>query len=63
MLRHLVVQLAGKLALDDSRCSILAGIPPSTTALSVNRQCSSGLQPIVSGAHERLRLHGAATTR
>jgi len=46
-----------------ARCSILAGIPPSTTARSVNRQCSSGLQAIISGAHERLRLHGAATTR
>jgi acetyl-CoA C-acetyltransferase len=36
------------------RCAIGAGIPPSATALNVNRLCSSGLQAIVTGAQEIL---------
>ncbi len=34
------------------RCAIRAGIPPSATAMNVNRLCSSGLQAIVTGAQE-----------
>lgn len=34
------------------RCAIEAGIPPSATAMNVNRLCSSGLQAIVTGAQE-----------
>ncbi len=36
------------------RCAITAGIPASSTALNVNRLCSSGLQAIVTGAQEIL---------
>ena len=36
------------------RCAIAAGIPPSATAMNVNRLCSSGLQAIVTGAQEIL---------
>jgi acetyl-CoA C-acetyltransferase len=34
------------------RAAIEAGIPPSATAMNVNRLCSSGLQAIVTGAQE-----------
>ncbi|MCL4290852.1 MAG: thiolase family protein [Thermoleophilia bacterium] len=36
------------------RCALAAGIPASSTALNVNRLCSSGLQAIVSAAQELL---------
>jgi acetyl-CoA C-acetyltransferase len=36
------------------RCAIAAGLPPSSTAMNVNRLCSSGLQAIVTGAQELL---------
>jgi acetyl-CoA C-acetyltransferase len=36
------------------RCAIAAGLPPATTAMNVNRLCSSGLQAIVTGAQELL---------
>ncbi len=36
------------------RCAITAGIPPSSTAMNVNRLCSSGLQAIITGAQEIL---------
>jgi acetyl-CoA C-acetyltransferase len=36
------------------RCALGAGLPPSTTAMNVNRLCSSGLQAIVSGAQSIL---------
>lgn len=32
------------------RCALVAGLPPQTTALNVNRLCASGLQAIVQGA-------------
>ena len=34
------------------RAAIEAGIPPSATAMNVNRLCSSGLQAIITGAQE-----------
>ena len=34
------------------RCSMAAGLPPSTTAMNVNRLCGSGLQAISSAAQE-----------
>ncbi len=37
-------------AFNARRCAIGAGIPPSATAMNVNRLCSSGLQAIVTGA-------------
>jgi acetyl-CoA C-acetyltransferase len=36
------------------RCAIEAGIPPQSTAMNVNRLCSSGLQAILTGAQEIL---------
>ena len=36
------------------RCALRAGLPPSSTAMNVNRLCSSGLQAIVTGAQELL---------
>jgi acetyl-CoA C-acetyltransferase len=33
------------------RCALAAGLPPTVTAMNVNRLCSSGLQAIVTGAH------------
>ena len=36
------------------RCALGAGLPPTSTAMNVNRLCSSGLQAIVSGAQELL---------
>jgi acetyl-CoA C-acetyltransferase len=36
------------------RCAIAAGIPPTATAMNVNRLCSSGLQAIISGAQQLL---------
>jgi len=36
------------------RCALGAGLPPSSTAMNVNRLCSSGLQAIVSGAQQLL---------
>ncbi len=36
------------------RCVIAAGLPPSVTAMNVNRLCSSGLQAIVTGAQQVL---------
>ncbi|MEZ5101025.1 MAG: thiolase family protein [Thermoleophilia bacterium] len=36
------------------RCAIEAGIPVTSTAMTVNRLCSSGLQAILSGAQEIL---------
>ena len=36
------------------RCALAAGVPASSTALTVNRLCSSGLQAIVTGAQELL---------
>jgi acetyl-CoA C-acetyltransferase len=32
------------------RCALAAGLPPTVTAMNVNRLCSSGLQAIVTGA-------------
>ena len=34
------------------RCALEAGLPSSTTAMNVNRLCSSGLQAIVTGAQQ-----------
>jgi acetyl-CoA C-acetyltransferase len=34
------------------RCMLAAGLPPSTTAMNVNRLCSSGLQAIVTAAQQ-----------
>ena len=36
------------------RCALAAGLPPTVTAMNVNRLCSSGLQAIVTGAQEIL---------
>jgi acetyl-CoA C-acetyltransferase len=36
------------------RCALAAGIPPSATAMNVNRLCGSGLQAIVTAAHQIL---------
>jgi acetyl-CoA C-acetyltransferase len=36
------------------RCAIVAGLPPTVTAMNVNRLCSSGLQAIVTGAQQLL---------
>jgi len=36
------------------RCALSAGLPPTTTAMNVNRLCSSGLQAILTGAQEIL---------
>lgn len=36
------------------RCAFSAGLPPRSTAMNVNRLCSSGLQAIVSGAQTLL---------
>lgn len=36
------------------RCALAAGIPSSATAMNVNRLCGSGLQAIVTGAHQLL---------
>jgi acetyl-CoA C-acetyltransferase len=36
------------------RCAIAAGIPARATAMNVNRLCGSGLQAIVTAAHELL---------
>ena len=36
------------------RCAIAAGLPTSSTAMNVNRLCSSGLQAILTGAQELL---------
>src|SRR3990172_12643801 len=41
-------------AFNARRCAIGAGIPPRATAMNVNRLCSSGLQAIVTRAHEIL---------
>jgi acetyl-CoA C-acetyltransferase len=45
---------AGLDAYNARRCAIGAGIPPSATAMNVNRLCSSGLQAIATGAQEIL---------
>ena len=34
------------------RCALEAGLPTSTTAMNVNRLCSSGLQAIITGAQQ-----------
>ena len=34
------------------RCTLEAGLPTSTTAMNVNRLCSSGLQAIITGAQQ-----------
>jgi acetyl-CoA C-acetyltransferase len=34
------------------RCALAAGLPPTTTAMNVNRLCSSGLQAIVTAAQQ-----------
>ncbi len=34
------------------RCALAAGLPTSTTAMNVNRLCSSGLQAIITGAQQ-----------
>ena len=34
------------------RCALEAGLPSSTTAMNVNRLCSSGLQAIITGAQQ-----------
>ncbi len=44
----------GRDVVNARRCALAAGLPPSSTALSVNRQCSSGLQAIVTGMQEIL---------
>jgi acetyl-CoA C-acetyltransferase len=36
------------------RCALAANIPPSATAMTVNRLCGSGLQAIVTAAHQLL---------
>ena len=41
------------------RCAIEAGIPPQSTAMNVNRLCSSGLQAILTGAQEILTEQAA----
>jgi acetyl-CoA C-acetyltransferase len=39
-------------AFNARRCALAAGLPPRTTAMNVNRLCSSGLQAIITGAQE-----------
>jgi acetyl-CoA C-acetyltransferase len=39
-------------AFNARRCSLAAGIPAASTAMSVNRLCASGLQAIATGAQE-----------
>ena len=34
------------------RCALAAGLPPTATAMNVNRLCSSGLQAIITGAQQ-----------
>ena len=36
------------------RCALAAGLPPTTTAMNVNRLCSSGLQAIVTASQQVL---------
>ncbi len=48
------VAQVGPDAYNARRCALAAGIPASSTALNVNRLCSSGLQAIVSAAQELL---------
>ncbi|MFN8186347.1 MAG: thiolase family protein [Gaiellales bacterium] len=46
------VAQVGPDAYNARRCAIEAGIPVSSTAMNVNRLCSSGLQAILTGAQE-----------
>jgi acetyl-CoA C-acetyltransferase len=46
------VAQAGPDAYNARRAAIAAGVPTSATAMNVNRLCSSGLQAIVTAAHE-----------
>jgi acetyl-CoA C-acetyltransferase len=48
------VAQVGPDAYNARRCALAAGLPPTSTAMNVNRLCSSGLQAIVSGAQELL---------
>jgi acetyl-CoA C-acetyltransferase len=48
------VAQVGPDAYNARRCALGAGLPASSTALNVNRLCSSGLQAIVTGAQEIL---------
>jgi acetyl-CoA acetyltransferase len=48
------VAQVGPDAYNARRCALGAGLPPSSTAMNVNRLCSSGLQAIVSGAQSIL---------
>ena len=48
------VAQVGPDAYNARRCALAAGLPPSSTAMNVNRLCSSGLQAIVSGAQSIL---------
>jgi acetyl-CoA C-acetyltransferase len=48
------VAQVGPDAYNARRCAIEAGIPASSTAMNVNRLCSSGLQAILTGAQEIL---------
>ncbi len=41
-------------AFNARRCALAAGVPASATAMNVNRLCGSGLQAIVTGAHQLL---------
>jgi acetyl-CoA C-acetyltransferase len=44
----------GSDAYNARRCAVAAGIPTSSTAMNVNRLCSSGLQAIVTAANQLL---------
>lgn len=48
------VAQVGPDAYNARRCALLAGLPPTSTAMNVNRLCASGLQAIVSGAQQLL---------
>jgi acetyl-CoA C-acetyltransferase len=48
------VAQVGPDAYNARRCALAAGLPASSTAMNVNRLCSSGLQAIVSGAQSIL---------
>src|ERR1700730_9471943 len=52
---EVVMGQVGQVGLDAynaRRCALAAGLPPSSTALNVNRLCGSGLQAIITGAQE-----------
>jgi acetyl-CoA C-acetyltransferase len=49
-----MVGQTGPDAYNARRCAITAGIPTSSTAMTVNRLCSSGLEAILTGARQLL---------